>query len=129
MTRQQSSCPLLASFCKIKIKYARANRYDRVIKPLIAMKAGKVLVDVIMAFGGNTFNFEKLDALVNLTDLPVYPLVPDFMKSPSGNFIGQRVLTRCLTYNTNKVKKSDLPKVWEDILTNNRWRGGNPALV
>ncbi len=113
----------------IKIKYARANRYDRVIKPLIALKIGKVLVDVIMAFGGNTYHFEKLNALINLTDLPVYKLVPDFMKSPSGNFIGQRVLTRCLTYNTNKVKKSDLPKVWEDILTSKRWRGKNLAMT
>lgn len=123
------SRPFKERYPKIKVKYARANRYDRVIKPLIAMKSGKVLVDVIMGFGGNTFNFEKLNALVNLTDIPVYPLVPDFMKSPSGNFIGQRLLTRCLSYNTNKVKKSDLPKRWEDLLTSKRWAGKNLALL
>lgn len=113
----------------IKIKYARANRYDRVIKPLIAMKAGKVIVDMIMGFGGNTFQFEKLNALVSLTDLPVYKLVPQFMKSPSGNFIGQRLLTRCFSYNTKKVKKADLPKTWDDILTSKRWHGKNLALI
>ncbi|MDX1485514.1 MAG: ABC transporter substrate-binding protein [Alphaproteobacteria bacterium] len=113
----------------IDVKYARANRYDRVIKPLIALKSGKVIVDSIMGFGGNTYQFEKLNALVNLTDLPVYKDVPDFMKSPSGNFVGQRYLTRCLSYNTKKVKKEDLPKSWEDILTSKRWRGKNLALV
>ena len=123
------SRPFQERYPKIKVKYARANRYDRVIKPLIAMKSGKVLVDMIMGFGGNTYNFEKLNALVNLTDLPVYKLVPDFMKSPSGNFIGQRLLTRCFSYNTDKVKKSDLPKKWEDIITSKRWAGKNLALL
>ena len=123
------SKPFKERYPKIKVKYARANRYDRVIKPLIAMKSGKVIVDMIMGFGGNTYNFEKLNALVNLTGLPVYKLVPQFMKSHSGNFIGQRLLTRCFSYNTKKVKKSDLPKRWEDILTSKRWAGKNLALI
>ncbi|MDH3241277.1 MAG: ABC transporter substrate-binding protein [Alphaproteobacteria bacterium] len=113
----------------IEVHYARANRYDRVIKPLIALKSGKIIVDSIMGFGGNTYQFEKLKALVNLTDLPVYKQIPDFMKSPSGNFVGQRYLTRCFSYNTKNVKKEDLPKRWEDILTNKRWEGKNLALV
>jgi len=121
--------PFKERYPGIKIKYARANRYDRVIKPLIAMKSGRTIVDMIMGFGGNTFNFEKLNALVNLTDLPVYKLVPKYMKSPSGNFIGQRILTRCLSYNTKKVKKADLPKTWEEIATAKRWQGKNLALV
>ncbi|HSR54352.1 MAG TPA: ABC transporter substrate-binding protein [Acidobacteriota bacterium] len=113
----------------IDVNYARANRYDRVIKPLIALKSGKVIVDSIMGFGGNTWQFEKLNALVNLTDLPVYKDVPKFMKSPSGNFVGQRYLTRCFSYNTDKVKKSELPKTWEDVATSKRWEGKNLALV
>jgi len=113
----------------IEVHYARANRYDRVIKPLIALKSGKVIVDSIMGFGGNTFQYEKLKALVNMKDLPVYKQIPDFMKSPSGNFVGQRYLTRCFSYNTNKVKKSDLPKTWEDVVTNKRWAGKNLAIV
>jgi len=121
--------PFQERYPGVKVKYARANRYDRVIKPLIAMKSGRVIVDMIMGFGGNTFNFEKLNALVNLTDLPVYKLVPNFMKSPSGNYIGQRLLTRCFSYNTNKVKKTDLPKTWEDVATSKRWAGKNLALV
>jgi len=121
--------PFRERYPGVKVKYARSNRYGRVIKPLIAMKSGKVIVDLIMGFGGNTFQFEKLNALVNLTALPVYKLVPDFMKSPSGNFIGQRLLTRCFSYNTKKVKKADLPKTWEDIITSKRWGGRNLALL
>lgn len=121
--------PFKERYPGVKVKYARANRYDRVIKPLIAMKSGKVIVDMIMGFGGNTFQFEKLNALVKVTGLPVYSQVPQSMKSPSGNYVGQRYLTRCLSYNTKKVKKSDLPKRWEDIVTSKRWRGKNLALV
>jgi ABC-type Fe3+ transport system substrate-binding protein len=121
--------PFQERYPKIKVKYRRSNRYGRVIKPLIAMKSGKTIVDMIMGFGGNTFQFEKLNALVSLTDLPVYKLVPDFMKSPSGNFIGQRLLTRCFSYNINKVKKADLPKTWTDVVTSNRWANRNLALV
>jgi iron(III) transport system substrate-binding protein len=121
--------PFKERYPGVEVNYARANRYDRVIKPLIAMKSGKVIVDAIMGFGGNTFQFEKLNALVNLTDLPVYKLVPKSMKSPSGNYVGQRFLTRCFSYNTKKVKKEDLPKTWDDILSSKRWAGKNLALV
>ena len=123
------SKPFKERYPRVKIKYARANRYDRVIKPLIAMKSGKVIVDVIMGFGGNAHNFEKLNALVNLADLPVYKLVPSFMKSPSGNYIGQRLMARCVAYNTNKIKRSELPKTWDGIVSSKRLRGKNLALI
>jgi iron(III) transport system substrate-binding protein len=33
-----------------------------------------------------------------------------------------------MAYNTTKVKPEDLPRKWDDLLTNPRWRGGKLAL-
>ena len=113
----------------IDVNYFRASRYDRVIKPLIALKSGRVIVDAIIGFGGQGSQFEKLNALVNLADLPVYEQVPQFVKSPSGNMIGHRIQVRCFSYNADRVKKSELPKTWEDIVNSDRWKDKNLAVV
>lgn len=123
------SRPFKERYPWLKIRYARASRYDRVIKPIIALKAGKVLFDVIMGIGGQAYQFEKLNALANLSDIPVYKQIPKFMKSPGGLYVGMRILTRCFGYNTKRVKPADLPKTWEDIVTSKRWAGKKLALV
>jgi ABC-type Fe3+ transport system substrate-binding protein len=51
------------------------------------------------------------------------------MKSPNGDYAGHGVLTRCFAYNSNKVKKAELPKTWEDVITSKRWAGKNLALL
>lgn len=121
--------PFQERYPKIKISYARANRYDRVIKPLIALKSGKVVVDVISGFGGQSDQFRKLNALADLGALPAYQGIATELKSPHNMIAPQRLLFRCLSYNTDKVKAADLPKTWDDILTSKRWRGKNLALV
>jgi iron(III) transport system substrate-binding protein len=121
--------PFQERYPKIKISYARANRYDRVIKPLIALKSGKVVVDIISGFGGQSGQFRKLDALADLSILPAYKGIAKVLKSPHNQIAPQRLLFRCLTYNTDKVKKAELPKTWDDILTSKRWRGKQLAMV
>jgi ABC-type Fe3+ transport system substrate-binding protein len=34
-----------------------------------------------------------------------------------------------MTYNTKLVRKEELPKKWEDLLTDPRWKGKNLALA
>jgi ABC-type Fe3+ transport system substrate-binding protein len=112
-----------------EISYARSNRYDRVIKPLMAFKSGKVITDLIVNLGGNAFQFRKLNALVNIDDLPAYKQLPEVMKSPRGDYAGHGLVTACFAYNTKKVKKAELPKIWEDVVSSKRWAGGNLALL
>jgi hypothetical protein len=121
--------PFHERYPDVQISYARANRYDRVIKPLIAFKSGKVVTDVIVGLGGNAHQFQKLNALAKIDDLPAYKQLPDVMKSPNGDYAGHGVLTRCFAYNSNKVKKAELPKTWEDVITSKRWAGKNLALL
>jgi ABC-type Fe3+ transport system substrate-binding protein len=121
--------PFYERYPWIKVDYVRANRYDRVIKPLIALKSGKVISDVIVGFGGNAFQFQKLNALVTIDDLPAYKQLPKVMQSPKGDYAGHGLLTRCFAYNSKKVKKSELPKTWGDVVTSKRWAGKNLALL
>ena len=123
------SRPFKERYPWLDVRYVRASRYDRVIKPIIALKSGKVLFDVIMGIGGQAYQFQKLNALADLTDIPVYKQVPKYMKSASGQVVGMRLLTRCFGYNTEKVKAADLPKSWGDIVTSKRWANQNLAVV
>jgi len=113
----------------IEVNYVRATRYDRVIKTIIAYKSGKVLFDVILGFGGQAIQLEKLNALAKISDMPAFKQVPENMKSPGDLYVGFRILTRCFAYNTKKVKASELPKTWGDIASSKRWAGKNLALI
>ncbi len=112
----------------IKISYARGNRFNRVIKPLIALQAGRVTTDVIAALGNQYDALKKTGALADLRVLPAYEGLDPELKGPGGLWAGQGMLIRCIAYNTNLVKPADLPKTWEDIVTNPRWRGGKIGL-
>jgi len=108
----------------IKINYARGNRYTRVIKPLIGLQAGRVVTDVISALGNQYDTLKKTGTLADLRTLPAFSGLDPEMKGPGGLWAGQGMLIRCMAYNTNLVKPKDLPKTWDDFLTNPRWRGG-----
>ncbi|MDH3242485.1 MAG: extracellular solute-binding protein, partial [Alphaproteobacteria bacterium] len=105
----------------IKIKYSRATRHDRVIKPLLAFQTGRVITDVISGIGAKVAVFRKLKALEDISSLPNWKNVPVGMKDPKGQWVGQRLRYWCMSYNTNKVAKNDLPKTWDDLITNARW--------
>ncbi len=115
--------PFKERFPFIKIKYSRATRHDRVIKPLLAFQTGRVITDVISGIGAKVSVFRKLNALEDLSGLPNWKNVPEGMKDPKKQWVGQRLRYWCMSYNTKRVAKKDLPKTWEDLITNERWHG------
>lgn len=123
------SRPFRERFPGVKLKYFRASRYDRVIKPLIALKAGRVVTDVISGLGGQLDAFTKLDALADLRDLPAWQGLSPDVRDPDGLWAGQRLIHYCLGYNTTKVKAEDLPHDWDDLLKGTRWHAGRLALI
>ena len=42
--------------------------------------------------------------------------------------MGQKLAYRCMAFNTSKIKAADLPKTWDDLLTNPVWRNGTLGL-
>ena len=115
--------PLLERYPFIKIKYARATSHDRVTKPLMAFRTGRIITDVISGVGSKFSLFKKYGAATDLRNLPNWKNVPDGMKHPGGLWVGQRLRYWCMSYNTKNVAKKDLPRTWEDLLTNKRWHG------
>lgn len=112
----------------IDAEYSGTDQEDRTVKTLVAHRAGRVLSDVLGSVGGYIHAYRESNALDSLRGIPNLKNVPEIAKDPDGFYVGMNVHYWCMAYNTKFVKKEELPKKWEDILNNPKWRGGNLAL-
>ena len=112
----------------IETEYAGYNRQGRTIRTLMAYKTGRVLADVVLSVGTFVTEFDKAGGLEDLRVLPAFAKVPDDLKDPDGKWVGANKNYWCISYNTNLVERKDLPKQWDDLVTNPKWRNGNLAL-
>ncbi|MFT5539599.1 MAG: iron(III) transport system substrate-binding protein [Alphaproteobacteria bacterium] len=110
--------PFKARYPYINIDHQRASRMGRVDKPLIAFKQGRVMADLIAAIGGQLKGFKEAGALLDLNEIPNFKRASKDMRAKDGSWVGEKVKYWCMAYNTTLVKKSDLPKTWDDLLTN-----------
>jgi len=104
-------------FIKVKYNYGRAFN-ARAIKPLIAYKEGRYIADVLTGFGGSRRLYKKEKAFEDLRALPGFKNSLEGNDAKGGNWMAIRNRYWCMAYNTKLLKKSDLPKTWEDVLTN-----------
>ncbi len=112
----------------IKLAYTRAASQARGIKVLVSLAEGRVIADVITSVGDSYPEFKKQKALADLRELPgAKNLAADHI-ADDGSWVAHKIGFRCMSYNTDFVKKSDLPKTWDDLLTNPIWRNGKLAL-
>ncbi|MDX1483253.1 MAG: extracellular solute-binding protein [Alphaproteobacteria bacterium] len=105
----------------INLRYARASYNARVVKTLIAYKEGRHITDILTGFGGGVSLFKDIDALADLSDIPNFRKLKKDNRDPDSRWLGQRLRYWCMAYNTKLVKEADLPKRWEDLITNKRW--------
>ncbi len=112
----------------IDIAYTRATRQDRSMRPLIALREGRVVVDVISGLGSNVFAFRQQDALMKIDDLPGFKSTLDDLKDPDGYWVGHQLNYWCVSYNTKKVKAADLPREWDGFLDGSKWGNGRIGL-
>jgi iron(III) transport system substrate-binding protein len=112
----------------VKIEYARGSRQDRTVRPLLAFQQGRITVDLIGGIGASFKLFKDANALEDLRDLPTFDNVPVGMRDEGGLWVGERLRYWCMSYNTNLVKQEELPKTWDDILTNPFWHNGRIAV-
>jgi iron(III) transport system substrate-binding protein len=103
-------------FIKVKYNYGRAFN-ARAIKPLVAYKEGRFIADVLTGFGGSRRLYKKAKAFEDLRGLPGFKNSLEG-NDPRGSWMAIRNRYWCMAYNTKLLKKSDLPKTWEDLLTN-----------
>ena len=120
--------PFRERYPLLEINYVRGSSNTRTQQPLIAFKQGRHVADVLTGIGGAIFLFKEADALENLRDLPNFANIPEGMGSLNGIWAGIRTRYWCMSYNTNLMKKEDMPKRWEDLITSNRLHNGKLAL-
>lgn len=123
------TAPFVERYPFIKLHQLHGNREDRVIKPLMDFAAGRFSTDIIGGINGQLDVFNQAGAALDLRNLPGWSNIPDGAKDAEGRWIGHRLRYWCTAYNTELVAKTDLPKTWDDILTNPRWRGGKIGMV
>lgn len=109
---------------EVKVDYIRAGRQDRSVKPLLAFKEGRHLTDVISGLGNAYFAFRDANALMKIDDLPNAKLLDANLRDPDGYWLGHQLSYWCTSYNTNLVKKSDLPRTWDGFLDAAKWGNG-----
>ena len=113
----------------IKVQYREGtNRENRVIGTLVAFHSGRYLADVMEGLSGGFNEFKKADAVEYIGDIPGWNNIDDHIKNPEGTWIGFRLRYWCVAYNTELVKKEELPARWEGFLDNPRWQGGKLGL-
>jgi iron(III) transport system substrate-binding protein len=108
----------------IALEYSRGDFNARALRPLIALKEGRYVTDVLTGFGGSTYRYQEAGALEDLRPLPGFKNPLAGTGDPNGTWVGSRLRYWCMSYNTKLVDKKDLPKTWNDLLTNPRWRNG-----
>ena len=89
------------------------------------------LTDITIGLSGNVYLFRRAGTFADLSDLPNYKVIPEEVRQKDGVAVATRVRYWCMTYNKNKVKESELPDTWDDLLTiracARQHRHGQPA--
>ena len=120
--------PFKERYPYIAIEYNRASHEDRAIRTLIAFKNNKSVTDILTGLGGSFFMYREINAMEDLRNIPNVKNNPRGTIDPEGFWVGMHMRYWCMAYNTKQVSKADVPKKWEDFLSNPKWRNGNLAL-
>jgi iron(III) transport system substrate-binding protein len=113
----------------INLRYERAGTAGRGMQVLVALSEGRVLVDVMTAIADAIFYYTDAKALADLRELPGFNNISKSYVAADGTWMSHKLSFRCMAYNTDKVKKQDLPKTWDDLVKDPRWGNGNLALT
>ena len=115
---------LAAAFEKkygVKVISWRAGSEDIVQRSVQEARANRNTVDVLETNGPELESMHR----ENILQAVKSPYLSDLIAPailPHGEWVGTRLNVFVQAYNTNKVKKAELPKTWED-LANPRWKG------
>jgi iron(III) transport system substrate-binding protein len=99
----------------IKLQYFTGSANERVIKPLVAYQTGRSIADVVFSMDASTTNYAKDGISANLTDMPAYKNAMPGANPPSGLTATFRARPYCMAYNTQLLKRDELPKTWKDL--------------
>jgi iron(III) transport system substrate-binding protein len=112
----------------IALEYSRASHEDRAVRTIIAFKNKRYVTDVLTGIGGTFFMYKEINALEDMRNIPNLKNNPPDTVDPEGLWVGMHMRYWCMAYNTRYLKKEDMPKRWDDLLANPKFRTGNLAI-
>lgn len=118
-----------ARYPGIDIEYTRGIGQARAVGPLAAFRQGTIVVDVHSSFEAMQADYRRVNALIDISDLPAFKSIPSNMVAKGNVAASYKFTYWCLSYNTDRVKKSDLPKTWEELATSPRWQAGKVGMA
>ena len=106
----------------IKMDYYFAGTGKVITKIATEAKSGQVAADVIwVGDPADYIGFKKLGILQKY-ESPEAKNIDKAFIDPEGFYTGARMMNMGIAYNTNKVKKEEAPKTWNDLL-DPKWKG------
>jgi ABC-type Fe3+ transport system substrate-binding protein len=126
---QAMTAPFRERYPFINLRYDRSGTSERGMQVLVALGQGRVLVDVITGFTDAAFQFKEANVLADLRDLPGFSNIRRDYVAADGIWLSHKLSYRCMAYNTDTVKKSELPQTWDDLVKDPAWSNGNLALT
>jgi iron(III) transport system substrate-binding protein len=111
-----------ARYPGISIEYTRGIGRERAIAPLIAFKAGNYVTDIVTAYESAIEDYRAADALEKIDSLPAYKNLWPEMQTKARTDAADKLNYWCVGYAKERVKESELPKTWDDIVNNPRWK-------
>jgi iron(III) transport system substrate-binding protein len=121
--------PFVERYPFVKLNYDRSAGTGRGMKVVVALGEGRVIADVLTSIADAYLQFQEMKAFADLRELPGAKNVPPEYMSADGTWISHKLSYRCMAYNTDKMKKEDMPAKWDDLLANPRWRNGTLTLT
>jgi len=105
----------------IKVQYWRASSENLVQRTLSENRAGRCLVDGFATVAAELESLQREKLLQAVKSPLTADLLPIAFR-PHGEWVATRLNIFSAAYNTNLVKKDEVPKSYED-LKNPRWKG------
>ena len=119
-----------ARYPGVEIEYFRGLGPQRAVQPLVAFKRGTYVTDVVSSFETLEKDYRESDALEKIADeLPAYKSIRPEFASAHGVATAWRVTYYCMAYSKKAVKKDELPKTWDELVENPRWRDGKVGMA
>jgi iron(III) transport system substrate-binding protein len=112
-----------ARYPGFEIEYTRGIGRERAIAPLVAFKAGNYVTDIVTAYESAIHDYRAADALEKLDDLPAYKNLWPEMQTKARTDAADKLNYWCVGYAKERVKPAELPKTWDDVVDNPRWKG------
>ena len=125
---RQMIAPFNERYPSVKLTYYRAGTVARGMKVVLALREGKVIADVITSVADAYSEFANMKAFADLRELPGFKNLDSRYVAGDGTWVAYKLAFRCMSYNTDLIKKADLPRTWDDLADSPHFRGGKLAL-